>query len=53
MLSFQDTIIVCNNNIYKQFEKTIINDNHDSLGPIGGIEAGLSKSKTEHNIIVS
>ena len=50
---FQDTIIVCNNNIYKQFEKTIITDNHNSLGPLGGIEAGLSKSKTEHNIIVS
>ena len=42
---FQDTIIVCNNNNYKQFEKTIITDNHNSLGPLGGIEAGLSKSK--------
>ncbi|MBG14987.1 MAG: hypothetical protein CL853_01395 [Crocinitomicaceae bacterium] len=50
---FQETIIVSNNKNYDQFKKIRVADNHTSIGPLGGIEAGLFASSTINNIIVS
>ncbi|MCH2236088.1 MAG: molybdenum cofactor guanylyltransferase [Crocinitomicaceae bacterium] len=40
--------IITNNYAYKKFGKEIISDNFSSIGPIGGIQAGLNKSKEDH-----
>ena len=48
-----EIIIVTNNEKYKQFKCNVIQDNYPNHGPLSGIEAGLSISKTEQNIILS
>jgi len=48
-----EIIIVTNNEKYKQFKCTLVQDNYPNHGPLSGIEAGLSISKNEQNIILS
>ena len=50
---FEEVIIVSNNKSYHQFNAKLVSDNCKSIGPLGGIEAGLLASKNTNNIIVS
>lgn len=50
---FKEIIIVSNNMNYAPYCSKLITDNFKNIGPIGGIEAGISASYFEKNIILS
>jgi len=50
---FSETIIVSENKKYLPFCDSLVPDIHKSIGPLGGIEAGLLASKNAKNIILS
>ncbi len=47
-----EILIVSNNHEYKSFGCPVFEDINKNCGPLGGIHAGLSYSKTEWNLIV-
>ncbi|WP_159522327.1 molybdenum cofactor guanylyltransferase [Sunxiuqinia indica] len=46
-------LISANQSGYDQFGLTVVNDVYPDCGPIGGLHAALSGSKTDWNIVVS
>ncbi len=50
---YNELIIISNNKEYSQFGLPVIKDNYINCGPLSGIEAGLSASKNNINIIIS
>ncbi len=48
-----EVYIVANHPNFERFGFPVIKDNFPDLGPISGIEAALSFSKTKHNLIIS
>jgi molybdenum cofactor guanylyltransferase len=50
---FSELIIVANNPAYEKFPYTIIKDKHKEKGPLGGLYAGLTASKSNMNIVIS
>lgn len=51
--AFPELIIVTNNEKYKKFKVPIVKDKHINCGAISGIEAGLSFSNYENNLILT
>ena len=47
-----EVIISANSKQYETFGLPVIHDNYQSIGPIGGIEAALSYTKTKHNLFI-
>lgn len=48
-----ELLISANSSEYDDYNIPVIRDNYLGLGPIGGLEAALSQSKTEHNFVIS
>ena len=48
-----EVIISANHPDYKTYGLPVIKDNYISIGPLAGIEASLSYSKTTHNLVIS
>ena len=48
-----EIIIISNKKGYRNFDVPVIKDNYQNCGPLGGIEAGLSFSKSEFNLFLS
>lgn len=48
----KEVIISANHPDYKSFGLRVISDNYKSIGPLGGLEASLSYSKTKHNLVI-
>lgn len=49
----KDVIISTNNAEYDQFGFQLVADNHKDIGPMGGLQAALSASKYDSNIVIS
>lgn len=50
---FQEIIIISNNIKYAPYCDVLIGDNFKNIGPLAGIEAGISASSFKKNIILS
>ena len=50
---FKEIVIVSSNIKYTPYCNVLIADNFNNIGPLGGIEAGISASSFEKNIILS
>ncbi len=48
-----EVIISANHPRYETFGLPVVPDNYPSIGPIGGLEASLDYSQTEHNLVIS
>jgi len=48
-----ELIIVANDQRYSQFGYKVVADNYKNAGPLAGIEAGLTASESELNLILS
>ncbi len=48
-----EILISSNQSAYEDFGFPVVSDNYSACGPIGGLEAGLRKSKNEMNIVLS
>jgi len=55
LLPICDTILISSNNIenYQKFGFDVVVDEHKGIGPIGGIYSSLSRSATQHNLVIS
>ena len=49
------TILISSNNTedYQKFGFDVVVDKHKNIGPIGGIYSSLSRSSTQHNLVIS
>lgn len=51
---FAHNLIIANDlNAYGFLELTVMTDVHPGLGPLGGLHAGLSRTSTERNLVIS
>jgi molybdopterin-guanine dinucleotide biosynthesis protein A len=54
LMSFCSNIVIStNSSAYSFLGLSIVKDEHQGIGPMGGIHAGLKASASEHNIILS
>ena len=55
LLPICDTILISSNNTedYQKFGFEVIVDEYKGIGPIGGIYSSLSRSVTQHNLVIS
>ena len=53
MQSICDEVIISANDAdYDKFGLRVVRDNYPHIGPIGGLEASLTYSKTRHNLVI-
>lgn len=50
--SVNDILIISNNSAYRKFGYPVFEDIHKNCGPMGGIQGGLSNSKTNWNLVI-